>query len=244
MQEYDLTHGTEMLGHGGTKTVVEYESKAIALPNAVDGESLRDQWPRIINDEMCMSSYLTTVGIPTLSFHRCKVHTADYDLETIFTDPFHKLASEGTYVVDRKNTSSTMWSQKIPDISLFREGVNKYDPAIWIPLIKPLVEDIKTICSRKIRLGGDAMNLAFVKHGSKHHSGSNLPFEIRIFCFDLSSKHHPLEIHSTYEPSFESILYGLIEYSVWEELCPNRYVLSKEASQLLGELYKSEISVK
>ena len=238
VEEFDLTNESKELGYGGTKTVIEYDSKAVILPNDVDGESLRRLWPRIIDDEITMAAYLASIGIPTLSFHRCRVHCKDYDLETIYTTPFSEFASQGTYIVDTKNPKSTIWSRKFPGITLFPEGVDKYEPRSWLPLLQPLIGDIKVVCKNKVNLGIDALNLAFVKKGSPWHSGDELPFEVRLFCFDLSSKRGPLKIHTADEPSFERLLERVIESCVWEEICPNSMSMTEPARQLRDELCK------
>lgn len=68
MEFIDLTSYSNklFLGAGGTKTIILHDNKAIALPNKVDGLSLRKIWDRSVNDEITMSEHLIQNNIPCL----------------------------------------------------------------------------------------------------------------------------------------------------------------------------------
>lgn len=239
MELFDLTNTTfKILGCGGTKTVIGYKNLAIALPNNVDGADLRARWPQIVSDELKMSEYLQSLGIPTLKFSECIVKTKDSNLalETLYSQPFSEYAKGGIYIIDRKNTDSTQWSRKFPDISLFEPGVDKYSVKTWLPLFNEMLKDVLIISKNRVNLSYDSINLCFCKRGSKWHSGSELPFEIRIFCFDFGSKYGPIELNDEESVNPDRFVYFIVEYAVWEELCPEAFGMPDNIKKLYHEI--------
>lgn len=232
---YDIT-GCSVIGFGGTKTIYKIDDETcVAVPNAVDGKGLINIWPRIIREELEISDTIISLGVPALKFKPCIVKYLDEMLPTISSKPFASYIKDGIYIIDTKNTESAQWPK---DGSLQLIKGDKYDLNNWIKIIEPLVKDLITLFKNNIFLPSDARNLAFVAKGCSLHSGSDLPFEVRLWCFDFASKHKTSDIIGdkvNFSAKYRT-LRSLMENVIWEELAPNSMILSPEQDKIWKDL--------
>lgn len=239
MQLFDCRDGVS-IGHGGTKTIVSIsEDIVVAIPNSTDGESLISIWPRIIDDEIAFSSLLTDIGIPVLKWHKCNVKLHDGRILTsITTNSFSSYIKDNIYIIDTKCKKSTTWIKD--KCCLIPEGIDSHNLELWKKITLPLFNDIKLLAKHNIRLSGDALNLAIVGKDSILHSGGDLPYEFRLFAFDLSSKSSALNLNQRHPVSYETsswMLHRVLMFSIWDGLTPNSFVLGNKETQLHESLY-------
>lgn len=225
---YNL-EGKDVIGRDGTKTIYLIDEKlCVAVPNKLDGKALIDRWPRITKEEQEISQLLQKLGVPALTFTECKVRWFDAKLTTISSRPFSDYVRENIYIIDTKNIKSTQWPK---DYSLTLIVGDKHDITIGSKLfnLQLMILSANNICLPK-----DALNLAYVGKGSNLHSGSKLPFEIRLWCFDLTSKWNNANIFIEPLPLYAKLnmLSHIVEYGVWNGLAPNKICLSTKDNRV------------
>lgn len=229
---YDINNGIHV-GCGGTKTAILMKDNetVVFIPNSVDGPWLIDIWPRIIYEEFEMSELLENLGIPTLKFKLCKVKLYDGNyLDTYSCSSFESYVKDGNYIIDVKNTKSSTWPRNNL-LSLIPRDFDRMDFDYWIKILKPLIHDLDILGDNGLYLSPDTSNLVFVSKKSQWHSGSELPFEIRLFTFDFASKNSILNISNKTPLKYSDIyqmLDRLVQYSVWEEFAQDKISLSEE----------------
>ena len=244
---YDINIAS-CIGQGGTKTAYLVSNDTVAfLPNQIDGKWLIDQWPRIIDDEIKMSQLLQKFQIPTLKFTLCQLRMTDGSLFSSYSCPsFESYEKTGNYIIDTKNSDSSRWPKDFT-LSLFPPGAPKMDLDLWVDVLSPLLKDLDQIADNGFRLASDTLNLVFVKKGSQWHSGSQLPFEIRLFTFDFASKRFALDLSERTPLKFSQVyrmLRKLVEYAIWEELAPTKICLTTEQNEFrenLSNLCKTKL---
>jgi len=235
---YDLS-AYPIIGSGGTKTAYAINNQVVIFrPNWLDGQSLINIWHRIIHEEIQMAELLTRIGIPTLKFVLCRIKIdPDQIITTISSQSFESEVPNGMYIIDTKNSRSSTWPTD-KSLSIFSPDLDPFDVNNWLGVMATYIADVKTLVQNKIFLLGDSLNLAFVSKQSKFHSGSNLPFEVRIFGFDFASKHFTLDIKKL-NPDTQIINRMLArgaEFAVWEEMCPDQIIMPKKVHVLYKEL--------
>jgi len=140
MYAHECTRG----GCGGTKTtLLSNDGWAVYIPNAVDGLWLRQEWPRIMSDEIYMQTILKALGIRTMVFEPCIVRKVSdrrrqeqqgtnsnpntvcgvvpaptyEDFPTFRTRSFeHMSVKDGEHVIDTKEWSTSPWIRKFNEL--------------------------------------------------------------------------------------------------------------------------------
>lgn len=231
---YDISN-CNCIGRGGTKTVYSVSDDTVVfIPNFTDGPYLVEMWPRIVKEEFEMSELLQKINIPTLNFTPCKVKTHNYCISSYSSPSFKSYKNMGNYIIDLKSTKSTTWPHD-NTLRLFSNDIDKNDLNIWVKILTPLLNDLDILCDNNLYLGNDTRNLVFVSKDSEWHSGSDLPFEVRLFCFDFASKNGPIDFTNRKPLKYFDVyhmLQKLIEYTVWEELAPTEFSLTSEQKEL------------
>jgi hypothetical protein len=259
---FELKGEEKRCGAGGTKSVYELPDgeNVVYIPNRVDGPWLVGRWPTIMGDEMFLQQKCREIGIPCLDFKPCKLSTPDNYIatsepgicDTCYSKSFHHYTKEGVYIVDSKcGFHSSTWHKEFPkshfwgqydDIeNVFASHPEINDAALWAPLFKPLVADFKLLAQHGLSFGSDAINVAFVKKGHKWHDGSDLPYVVRLFLFDLTSKHTPDERTFTKKPAslYHRLLSHAVEHALWEQLCPLSMFMPQPSSKLVKSIFES-----
>ena len=234
---YDI-EGKECIGQGGTKYVyLMDENTVIAVPNSMDGEELINKWPRIIEEELEISEKIDSINVPVLKLSKCKVKWNNEIFDTISSKPFASYVKEGIYIIDTKSINSTQWPK---DGSLNLISGDKFDFDLWVKILQPVITDIVQLSKHNIFLPKDARNIAYVAKGSKLHSGSELPFEVRLWCFDFANKNGEFKMIGKKVKFSEKyfLLRYILEMAVWEEVAPRESKLSKTENKLWKDLVK------
>ncbi|AYV85226.1 MAG: hypothetical protein Satyrvirus7_20 [Satyrvirus sp.] len=235
---YDIS-SLKPIGFGGTKTVYKIDDDWVVFgPNKIDGEGLVQQWPRITDDEYRMSKLLKTVGVPALELNTCQIKLKDgRTMVSNSSKSFFSYTKNGIYIIDHKDPPSSQWPCD-GNMSLI-EGDDKMDFGIWTDILEPVVNDILKLADSCYWFGMDAFNLAFVSKESNLHSGCKYPFEVRMFMFDFTSKHHPYNFQNRDKVSFSEKYYvfkNLVEAAVWQELAPGTVCLNNEQEKFVNKL--------
>jgi hypothetical protein len=195
----------DIAGGGGTKRVyyigVNFGDWVLALPNELD--EVRTYWPRIVKEELLLSAELGALGIPCLEMYGVMSRTSwTKRREPV---PALKMRSFAYYlnahravIMDRKNGSYFSypdrdgWSELIGGRAdtWLKRGVKNAVTRL-VKLLTPLANDIRNLAQNCTFLdpsgeSRDALNWQVV------FDDKNLeyPSEIRVFIFDLSSKHY------------------------------------------------------
>lgn len=228
------------IGGGDIKSIFLVSSDiVVTIPNGLDRQFLADTWPRIINEELELSSLLTKIGIPTLKWEKCNVIMKNGTvLPTIMTKSFESYKNDGIYIIDTKCKNSTTW-QNDGILNLIPEGTDVYDFELWKKLTLPLATDINNLIINNICLVNDTLNLTFVSKDSVWHSGSDLPYEIRLFAFGLSSKSCMMTLNDRRKVSYSqslSMLKHVCEFAIWNAIYPNSYVFNNKQIVLFKQM--------
>jgi len=255
---YDLTTGSyPVVGRGGTKTVYGINDSIVVFrPNKQDGQILVDNWHRIISEENQMANLLKKIGILTLNFILCEIkHGVDQNgvdqiIQTISSQSFTSEITNGMYIIDMTNSRSSTWP-KDSSLSLFYPNVDPYNVDNWLEVMRSYIIDVKKLVANNIYLTGDSLNLAFIKKDSIYSLNCMYylkkgitPFEVRIFGFDFSNKHIPLDIDNMKSTNeiINTMLQKGAEYAIWEELCPRCIVLQSKEHTLYKKLSERMIN--
>lgn len=238
MNEYKITE-YNCIGYGGTKTILKIdETKCVAIPNSMDGKDLIKIWPRIVSEELSVSAKVAKLNIPGVEAKKCAVdvelgNNENLSINTIEMRTFKSYVGDGLYIVDSNKPVSTTWPH---DFSLWKLE-DEYNWETWLKITKPLIDDIVILARNGIGLDSNMRNICLVKKGSKWHSGSDVPFEARVFVFGIGSKNHAFNWDI---PSFSfryRTMRSLIELVIFELLSPTKFCLSKEENELKEKLY-------
>ena len=228
-----------VLGLGGTKSVyLVDQDTAVFLPNCEDGQWLIRMWPRIVNEEMAMSQLLQEIGIPTQKLTKCLVLFNQRALSTYSAPTFSSYIKDGIYVIDAKNIQSIQWPND-QSLSLFPKDTDRYDVKAWMNILSSLIQDIQTLVNNRVYLGSDSLNLVFVAKGSYWHSSRDLPYEVRIFGFDFSSKSWVLDLQNRQilrEGDIYSMVYRAIELAVYGEMTQRQWAADRKQSDFAKTL--------
>ncbi|MCB1111062.1 MAG: hypothetical protein H7A37_07265 [Chlamydiales bacterium] len=166
----------QMLGSGGSKTAIEVsDGKALLMTKNME-ENYR-HWPETVQTQCRMADNLKKIGLLGVAAEKVYVSSNEQS-ESYFpayvTDSFDELAKRGIYVVDRKNSYSTKWQEK-----LFTNQADIWDAKNWGPVIDTLMEDISKLIYYGLPFWGDSFNLAVVEDQNG--------YKIRYFGFDYSA---------------------------------------------------------
>lgn len=180
-----------LLGRGGSKEVYDLGGlySALVIPNMnVDSfEDIAARWKRIVDEEVKMSEFLASVGLLAPKLIPTRVAYSDLPGMSIpayraiaFSDLF---ASEGLYVIDRKNPESSTW--KKGQNFLFNSTEERLDEKNWDFVFDSFLTDILKICTGHLPTKGDSVNIAI---NLKFMGKDKDEFEVRYFGFDFTNK--------------------------------------------------------
>ena len=204
-----------LAGCGGTKTIYYIENSdknwVIATPNIIDGiQMIKYIWPRIVNEELYLSSELKDLNIPCLHMEKIdytlKYQNQDYVIPALKMRSFLSYAKDfNIAIMDVKNISQpisqTVWEELF--ISL------NYSVDDLVQLLTPLVEDLNILALNGVNVGFDALNWQIQFTDSELDS----PKAIRVFMFDLTSKRAERHTLLWYNPwSYEETRYKLVNH--------------------------------
>ena len=176
------------VGGGGTKTAYALSSShyVVLLPNEVDGVALERAFPRICYEEQTFYNYLSENSLaPCLPVKECTVDTGSKSLPGLYAPSFYSYADRGEHVIDSKDVYKCTWSSSIMCIN-----PNFFEPDSWLPIFAPLVQDLKRLAAAGIVPLGDCLNFLITSTGSEHHVDPAVPYQVRFFGFDFSSKRY------------------------------------------------------
>jgi hypothetical protein len=167
-------------------------------------------WPRIVYEELILSSELKDLNIPCLHMEKIaytlKYQNQDYVISALKMKSFLSYAKDfNIAIMDVKNISQpisqTVWEELF--ISL------NYSVDDLVQLLTPLVEDINILALNGVNIGFDALNWQIQFADSELNS----PKAIRVFMFDLTSKRAERRTLLSYNPwSYEETRYKLVDY--------------------------------
>jgi len=177
------------IGGGGTKSAYSLvgTNKVVLLPNEIDGDWLVREFKRIRNEELVIHQYLKSKSIPSLEIELCDVFLDNAHYKPgIYCPSFESYIEQGVYILDTKNPYPFYWDKKTVFNSSF------FELESWIPIFKPLFDDIKNASENGLLLQPyyDNFNLMITKKGSIYHIGK-AEYAVRFFGFDFTSKRHP-----------------------------------------------------
>ncbi|MCC5832454.1 MAG: hypothetical protein JJU12_05355 [Chlamydiales bacterium] len=165
------------VGCGGSKRAMEIpEDQVLMLPNFGNGFYV---WRRMVDEEVQISDRLTELGILTVQSKRVDIFlSADSDqpLPAYTCPSFNDLTKRDMHVIDSKNSESSCWKER----SYFEGNEDRFSPESWLPIIKPLLQDMYTLARNNCLFGGDAFNIVIIE--------SEQGYSARYFGFDFSSK--------------------------------------------------------
>ena len=209
-----------LAGCGGTKTIYYIDDPndpsdpkywVIATPNIIDGiQMIKYIWPRIVNEELNLSSELKDLNILCLDMEEI-TYTLKYQNQN-YIIPILKMRSFLSYakdfniaIMDVKNISlpisQTVWEE------LFISSNFSVDDLVQ--LLTPLVEDLNILALNGVNVGFDALNWQIQFADSK----LTKPEAIHVFLFDLTSKRAERHTLLSYNQwSYEETRYKLVNH--------------------------------
>lgn len=177
------------LNGGGSKIAFALNNgKVLMLPaNPVPRIDMMRSWDYIIEDEVNMAQAVRSLGLGAPDSEQVLMEVKglnpgdEIKVRAYINDSFQKLAKDhDIYVVDSKNSESSLWNDKIfPDEHNFKEED-------WLTVFAPLVDDYSKLLQSGLvgsHLVGDTFNLAVHVDEMKRKT-------IRPFLFDFSSGHY------------------------------------------------------
>jgi hypothetical protein len=198
---------------GGTKTPFDCGNTpfVVLLPNAVDGQALERVYPRICYEEETMYKYLRQNNLaPCLPVTTCSVKfESGKVLPGLYAPAFELYIGQGGYVLDTKNKSSSCWNNKLCINPTFE------DVDSWVPIFAPLLQDLRRLMEGGIWPSGDCLNFIITSPGFEHHVDAEVPFQVRFFGFDFTSKRYV----SDRVQSINTLPTGTLLKPVQDELC-------------------------
>jgi hypothetical protein len=202
------------LGDGGSKKAYKLdEERVLMLPN-MDSDPLSDvaaRWDRIVEEELRVTQLIASLGILSPISQRVNISSShDQSRGTIpayVSRSFNSFAQSNTFIIDRKNRQSSTWKQ---GRSLFNADENRLDKEKWDRMTATMLDDLVKIFANGLPTSNDSLNIAVVQvedAGDKSH-------EIKIFGFDFTNKHKPLEAvpspQSVQRSHVKSVVEGLL----------------------------------
>ena len=180
------------LGGGGTKTAYYLNGTdfVVLLPNEVDGLQLEKIFPRICHEEETMYTYLGTNGLAlSLPVKTCVVTLENgKTLFGLYAPCFESYVNRGAYVLDTKDIRLCCWDRKL------RINPTFFDAESWVPIFAPLVQDLSRLAAAGIVPAGDCLNFIITTPAfGKDHVDPLVPFQVRYFGFDFTSKRYVSE---------------------------------------------------
>ena len=168
----------ECAGKGGAKRAMEIsEDEVLLLPNTNNPFTT---WCRMVDEEVQISDVLTGLGVWTVRSKRVDLYLSKDSpqaLPAYICPSFKNFAKKGMYVIDSKNQDSTQWRAK----SFFKGSEDRHAVKSWLPIVKPLIQDIYTLAMNDCSFfGRDALNLIVVENEQKYTA--------RYFGFDFSNQ--------------------------------------------------------
>jgi hypothetical protein len=198
----------EKAGSGGSKVVYYIEKRGgdwvLALPN--ESGTFDGYWPNMVREELHMSEQLQELGIPCLEMHGVMSTNLDEAkgaaVPALLMRSFdYYRRTKNSVVMETKNAKYAYFSgDQMDDVLVSavnrsaqlaggeREWGARAADAL-VALLIPLAKDIKKLAEHCIGLGTDSLNWQVVFEDDT----LEVPSEIRVFLFDLTSKGHETE---------------------------------------------------
>jgi hypothetical protein len=171
-----------VLGKGGSKRAVSLEGdgdQVLLLPN----NNKVSNWSVVVKNEVEMSKFCESIGILSSCSRVVKVEFQDSDVvfPAYTSKSFTTLASQGIFVIDAKNSESSMWQEEKHE--LFTSPLEKISENCWDAVFEPLLYDLAKCVVCNIDIGGqDTINFAVVRK----ITNSSISIQIKVFAFDFS----------------------------------------------------------
>ena len=181
-------------GCGGAKRAMEISEDAVLmLPNAGNEFNV---WRRMVDEEVQISDRLTELGILTVQSKKVDLYLSedsDQPLPAYICPSFRSLTQKGMYVIDGKNQASSCWQGIRVSTngegdqtfekgkSYFKGDEDRYSVESWLPIVKPLLQDIYTLAKNNVLFCGDSLNIVIIENEQGYRA--------RYFGFDFSAKH-------------------------------------------------------
>ncbi|MEZ5314795.1 MAG: hypothetical protein R3E91_01075 [Chlamydiales bacterium] len=227
----------ECVGCGGSKRAMKIsEDEVLMLPNK---KVTFPTWRSMVDEEVQISNRLTELGILTVGSKWVDIFLSkdsNYPLPAYSCPSFKSLTKTGRYVIDRKNSKSSCWKNR----SYFQDNKDRFAIESWLPIIKPLLQDMRVLAKNNCLFYQDALNLVIIK--------SEQGYIARYFGFDFSSNYKACErVYGLREDDttdeMVTWLGGALEYIFWEQYDfdtkKENGTLSEEYSNLIKK-FKNE----
>ena len=221
-----------ILGKGGAKRAVALNrEEALLLPNSGKVQ----YWKKSVEEEVQMSKVCESIGLLSPSSKMVFVQwpNSEISFPAYTSNSFSSLPEKGIYVIDVKNSTSTVWTEK--ENELFVNPLDPFEklrPESWDAVFKPFIDDLaKSVFFSLDAQGDDTVNFAVVK--TQNYPG----YEVRAFCFDFSSPaQYPREIPiiANFKIAFQQ---G--QMPQFEEETTRKYI-DEKVSSVLSELFSVE----
>ena len=188
-------------GSGGSKVVYYIDHTGgdwvLALPN--ERGAFETYWPRMVREELHLSEQLQALGIPCLEMYG--VMSKNLAEAGGWPSPALRMRSFDYYrrtynsvIMEAKPNNSSFAPSTMDDaiIASVYRSAGPVGEVAWvarvagalIALLTPLARDIKLLAEQCIGLGTDSLSWQVVFQDDT----LDVPLEIRIFLFDLTSK--------------------------------------------------------
>jgi hypothetical protein len=178
----------DILGSGGSKIAISIgEGRALLVPNTDKDpiELVAERWPRMVKDEVKMSSCLSENWILNPESREVEIFLSkemSSSIPAYLSISFEKLKELKIFIIDAKSYECSTWRKGID--YLFKTDEERLNPQNWLPLLAILVIDIATIAMYSFPCSIDQNNVAIHFYNQYH---------VRYFGFDYSSKHGSIE---------------------------------------------------
>ncbi|WP_257297308.1 hypothetical protein [Endozoicomonas sp. YOMI1] len=214
-----------------------------------DGQALAiNRRPYQFYDELMMNRYLEKLGIPTIEVQpvviRWEFEGTKYTRATYITPSFSEHEKQNAFLVHHNFTEEE--AERLVGKKLLAVGQDPLKPENWDEVLKPLVNDIRTLIDNGVSTSADSIDAPhihkaiLVGKGNKFHSGGPADYEIRAFPFEFANENveldqlPPKKKHTAKEE--ESTLRQYIESAVFVQYDPKKYLLPTEWKKLVDEL--------
>ncbi|MBO9483254.1 hypothetical protein [Salinisphaera sp. G21_0] len=222
-----------------------------------DGQALAmNNCPHQFYDELMMNRYLEKLGVPTIEIKpaviRWEFEGEKYTMATYITTSFSEYAKQNAFLMHKRSTSEETELLDGKKLLAVDEDEDKYilTPEHWDEVLKPLVNDVRTLIDNGVSThacyGISATHKAIVVgKGNKFHSGGPADYEIRAFPYEFVDEttqldQLPPKKRLTAKEEKE-ILRHYIELAAFVQFNPKAWRLPKEWKKLVKDLVERHI---
>ncbi|WBA83169.1 hypothetical protein [Endozoicomonas sp. GU-1] len=224
-----------------------------------DGQALAmNNRPHQFYDELMMNRYLEKLGVPTIEIKpaviRWEFEGEKYTMATYITTSFSEYAKQNAFLMHKKSTSEE--NELLDGKKLLAVDEDKDEdeyirtPENWDEVLKPLVNDVRTLIdngvSTRACYGIAATHKAIVVgKGNKFHSGGPAEYEIRAFPYEFVDETTQLDQLPPKKQltarEEEEILQHYFELAAFVQFNPKAWFLPKEWKKLVKDLVERHI---